>query len=449
MRKLGKGKGALLIFAIVALSAMWITWAYAAPSISAVSVSPSSLNATGSTNSTIRFTLSEAAHTDLTILDASDTVVKTVNDSTLTLGAKSKTWNGKNTAGTLVSEGTYTVSIVATSGSGTATDTSLSIFVDRTNPTISTLSVTTDTIESSSTTCDTTYTLSEPCTVTASVYSSSNSLIKTLANRVGQDTGTNTLSWNLKNTAGVVVPDGIYTIKVDATDASGRRATQKTTTVVMDCSRPTIDYVSLSKPLFSPTGSNSVTIRYTLTETSRVSVIAYNTSDTAVGTIVSETTKTAASNAAAKSYSATWKALSGSEGTSTVADGTYTIEFTATDTAGNVDTDTTTIVIDKTAPTATIGTLGSLTPGINTYLHIPITLSEDTSFVTVSILNNLNRSVKTLCSNVPIADDGATLIWDGKRTATAYHPAGTYTVKVVAKDAANNTRTTTSTFTVN
>ena len=266
---------------------------------------------------------------------------------------------------------------------------------------------------------------------------------------LARDTGTNTLSWDLEDTRGSLVSDGIYTIKVDATDASGRKATQKTTTVIMNCSSPTIDYVSLSKTLFSPTGRSSVSIRYTLSETAKVSVIAYDASDTAVGTIVSDTTKTATSTSAAKSYSATWKATTGADTTATVDDGTYTIEFTATDTAGNVDTDTATIVIDKTAPTTTIGSLSSLTTGVNSYLHIPVSFSEDTSFVTVKILNSGGAVKKTLCSNIPMASDGATLLWDGKRTATAYWTAGTYTVQVIAKDAAANTSTTTSTFAIN
>ena len=105
------------------------------------------------------------------VLDASDTAMKTLKDATLTAGARSVTWNGKNTAGTLVDEGTYTVSIEATSATGSDSDSALDIFVDRTDPTIGTLSLTTDTVETSATTCDTTYTLSEPCTVTAGVYS--------------------------------------------------------------------------------------------------------------------------------------------------------------------------------------------------------------------------------------------------------------------------------------
>jgi flagellar hook assembly protein FlgD len=243
------------------------------------------------------------------------------------------------------------------------------------------------------------------------------------------------------------IRDRSYTIKVDATDASGRKATQKTKTVVMDCAKPVIDYVSMSKSLFSPTGSNSVTIRYTLNETARVSIVARNASDTVAGTISSEATKTALSTAAAKSYSVNWKALSGSEGTSTVADGTYTVQFSATDTAGNVDTDTATIVIDKTSPTVTVSSLTGFAAGSGS-VSIPVTLSEN-AVVTVTILDSNSRSVKTICSNVPLASAGATFYWDGKKSGTTYQAAGTYTVKVVAKDSASNSATnTTRTFTI-
>jgi flagellar hook assembly protein FlgD len=449
MRELGKGKGALLVFVVIAISALWMTWAYAAPSITSVTTSPESLKATGSSNSTIRYTLSETSRTKISILDSSGTAVKTLLDATVTAGTRSKTWNGKNTAGTLVDEATYTVSIEATGTTGSTSDTSGSIFIDKTAPTISGLSVSTSTIESSATTCDITYTLSEVCTaVTIRVYRGS-SLVKYLANRATADSGTNTISWDLTDSRDHLVSDDVYTIKFDARDASGRQATQVNTTVVVDCSDPVIASTSLSKSVFSPTGRNSVSVRYTLSETARVSIVAYDSSDTVAGTLLSETTKTAYSTSRAKSYSVNWKARVGTETTPTVDDGTYTIMFTATDTAGNVDTDTATIVIDKTAPTCTIGSLSSLTTGAGQYVHIPLTFSEDTYYVTVYILDSNGRTRKTLCNKIPIASDGATLIWDGKRNSTSYWDAGTYTVRVWTKDESGNTDSTTSNFTIN
>lgn len=63
----------------------------------------------------------------VTIKDSSGNVVNTVNLGALDAGVNTFTWDGKNLAGTTVADGTYTVSVTATSGDDAVTATALQL----------------------------------------------------------------------------------------------------------------------------------------------------------------------------------------------------------------------------------------------------------------------------------------------------------------------------------
>ena len=65
------------------------------------------------------------------------------------------------------------------------------------------------------------YSLSKPATVTIDVLDSANTSVRTLRSNASAFRGTNAVTWDGKNTAGAVVPDGRYTFRVVAT-ASGQ-----------------------------------------------------------------------------------------------------------------------------------------------------------------------------------------------------------------------------------
>lgn len=82
-----------------------------------VSFSGSSVNL--ATTADISYTpAADAASVTLTISDSSGKVVRTVSLGAQTSGAKSYTWNGKDSNGNTLSDGTYTVSFSAADSSG-------------------------------------------------------------------------------------------------------------------------------------------------------------------------------------------------------------------------------------------------------------------------------------------------------------------------------------------
>jgi flagellar hook assembly protein FlgD len=83
--------------------------------ITSVSVSPETLkpNTEGTTVSTIDFTLSADAVVSAGIYNSSNTLVKTLFNSTAVKGSNSLSWDGKDSTGALVGKGVYTYRITA------------------------------------------------------------------------------------------------------------------------------------------------------------------------------------------------------------------------------------------------------------------------------------------------------------------------------------------------
>jgi len=85
---------------------------------SQVQVTNSSLNLSGGTASIGINLPSAAAKVSLTIQNAAGATVDTLNPGAMAAGSQVVTWNGTNTSGTQLPDGTYTVNISAVDSSG-------------------------------------------------------------------------------------------------------------------------------------------------------------------------------------------------------------------------------------------------------------------------------------------------------------------------------------------
>lgn len=61
--------------------------------------------------------------------------------------------------------------------------------------------------------------------------------------------------WDGKNNAGIVVPDGIYSYKISATDRAGNITTKKVDNIIINTQQPPVG-ISISTNAFSPNGDN-------------------------------------------------------------------------------------------------------------------------------------------------------------------------------------------------
>ncbi|HCH00257.1 MAG TPA: hypothetical protein DE036_10990, partial [Actinobacteria bacterium] len=134
----------LLIVTTLGVLALWLSWAFAAPSISNVSATPQLLRATVTASSVIRYNISEVSRVNVSIYDAGSTLVRTLVDATQTAGSKVTAWNGRVSAApnaTITAEGWYTYEINATSTSGSDMEQG-TIYIDTSKPGISNLTAT-------------------------------------------------------------------------------------------------------------------------------------------------------------------------------------------------------------------------------------------------------------------------------------------------------------------
>src|SRR5262249_46834879 len=108
------------------------------------------------------------------------------------------------------------------------------------------------------------YTLSEASTVTIKIYNSSNVLVRTLVNGSSRLAGINLQTWDGKNDSSVVVPNGTYIYRIEATDAAGNAAMLQSATLTVD-STPPITTIG-----FTPVATGAwwiVNVQVTLTAT--------------------------------------------------------------------------------------------------------------------------------------------------------------------------------------
>jgi len=98
--------------------------------------------------------------------------------------------------------------------------------------------------------------------VTIKIYNSSNVLVRTLASGAAAGSGVNTIDWDGKNDASAVVSDGVYTYTIDATDAAGNAAIQKTTTVTVDNAAPVVDLFQVNDGNIQRSMVDSITVHF-------------------------------------------------------------------------------------------------------------------------------------------------------------------------------------------
>ena len=88
-----------------------------APSISSISASPTTIFPNGGGTTTISFTSDQAGTYSIAIKDSTSVLKRTLTE-TLSAGPNSAVWHGKDSTGTVVPDGNYSLFITATNGAG-------------------------------------------------------------------------------------------------------------------------------------------------------------------------------------------------------------------------------------------------------------------------------------------------------------------------------------------
>jgi len=300
-----------------------------APVVSEIGSTPDPFAPNGTSTTTLNYTLSEAAKVTVAVMNGTTAVKTLLSNIAQSEGANTVAWDGKNTSGAIVADGTYTFKITATDAAGSATTVTTPIVVEGKDPVISAVNDTPDPFRPLGTNNSTiSYTLSEPANVTIKVYDSNNNLVRTLADNLAVTTaGAKTITWNGKNDAGVIVGTDTYTYSIQAVDGANKSATV-TGTIAVDLTAPVVSDTAVSENPFTPTGTNTTSISYTLSESAKVTISIYNSSNALVKTVIANAVQAAGANSVA------WNGKNASNVLVTA--GTYTYKIMTTDPVGNV-----------------------------------------------------------------------------------------------------------------
>ncbi|QDG37652.1 Ig-like domain repeat protein [Alteromonas mediterranea] len=326
--------------------------------------------------------------------DPTATVVVTINGADYTATNNGDgTWTLADDAVAALSEGSYTATVTATDPEGNVSTNTGTVVIDTTAPTVAINDLTTN-----DTTPELTGTVNDPnaivvVTIDGSEYTATNN---------GNGT------WTLADDVVATLAEGSYPTSVSATDAAGNTVTNSGT-VVIDTTAPTVAINDLT------TNDTTPELTGTVNDPNAVVVVTIDGND-----------YTATNNG-----NGTWTLAD--DVVATLAEGSYSTSVTATDDAGNTDTDTGTVVIDTTAPTVAINdlTTNDTTP------ELTGTVNDPNAIVVVTIDGNDYTATNNGNGTWTLADD-----------VVATLAEGSYSTSVSATDAAGNTVTNSGTVVI-
>jgi len=406
------------------------------------SITPGTIDTTLGQSTTITYTVPTTTDLRVYVKNSSGMEVRTLTQvSSVPAGTRTATWDGKNGSGSVVPTGAYTITVASTSATNITPASGTITVTASTPPTTGslTISVTPASFDpTAGKTATVTYNNTvKVYTMKVDVKNSSGAVVRNLASYTMIGLGPWTKTWNGKNSAGSIVPDGTYSVVFSGNDSTGKALAPATTSVTVESSTvtppPTTSYAfkisSITPSTIDMTLGQSTTVTYTVPTTTDVRVYVKNSAGTEVRTLAT------VAGAAAGTRTATWDGKDGSG--SVVANGAYTVTVenpsstpAVTAASGTVNVTTSTV----TPPPTYAFRISSITPST-----IDMTLGQSTTVtytvptttdVRVYVKNSAGTEVRTLATVTGAAAGTRTATWDGKNGSGSVVANGAYTVTV-------------------
>lgn len=195
------------------------------PVVSNFGASPDRLSPDGDgrqETTTISATFDQSTVWTINIRNSAGATVRTITGSGATLG---QTWDGKNSTGAAVPDGTYTIVLEASNIFGeSAAPVSTQVIVDTVDPSFSNLTVGPNPFNPPGETVAFSLSISEEALVTIHIFDSAGAVVRELF-RSFLPAGTVSTSWDGRNGSGQLVNNGRYTYKLWVRDNASNRAT--------------------------------------------------------------------------------------------------------------------------------------------------------------------------------------------------------------------------------
>lgn len=392
-----------------------------APRVISLTATPNPVKL-GSNILTIAYNLSEASKVTLKVYDSSDTAKRTIlNAVSKNAGSSTATWDGKDSDGVLVPEGSYKVVLNAVDNFGNSSGDKIITVNAGYAPAISNAAANPGNFNPNSGSTTFSYSLSNKAVVTVQILSGY-ATVKTLTSNATQEAGAQSVEWDGRDNLAKVVSDGSYTFQITAKSptVSTFFNTYKGTVIV---DKGTISISGLAaNPNPLKLGVNNLIVSYTLSDAGTVYASVYK------GTaLIRNLAAGVAKNAGYASHS--WDGKDGSG--NLVNEGNYTVNVCAVGISGK-------------AVEASVPVDAGIVPAVTALSSSPEPFdpgSGDVTFkFTLSNPANLKITisqgyvtVRTLSQGLMPAGEN-TVIWDGNDSSTTPKPVGdgSYTYKIEA-----------------
>lgn len=217
-----------------------------APNVTNVYATPTPFNP-NTENTRIYYTLDKNANVTVEVLEAaSGNVIKTIaSNASITSGTSYSIWDGKNSSGNLVANGTYRARVVATNSAGSDTEfTSVEVNAVSTTtaPNITNLYAAPTPFNPNNENTRVYFNVDKTATVTVDIMDGS-SAIRNLVSGTTLSAGSYFYEWNGRNSSGNIVSDRTYTARVTASNSTGTD-TESTSVEVRTTSTGSCDLVT-------------------------------------------------------------------------------------------------------------------------------------------------------------------------------------------------------------
>ncbi|UOE95774.1 S8 family serine peptidase [Alkalihalobacillus sp. LMS39] len=349
----------------------------------------------------LSFELNRKATVTAKVYDANGNVVRTIlNNKSLNGGKRSVTWNGKNSKGNVVKDGTYTIKFTSKSTNNLKSTKSVKVVIDSKVDGKAKLSSTTfkSTGENNH---KATLEFTENLYVSTFIINDKGTKIRQLTNNKLYKPKTRTFSWDGKNDKNKRVAEGTYRYLFEIKDKYGNTKTVKSSSVtVQDWSKPTI---TKTTDLEFVNKGTSLSIPYELGKAGKVTIQIHNGS-----TLVRELETNVSKSKGAQQAVWNGKNAQGQE----VADGVYRYTIKVVDKYGQQVERTRNITVAFTNITITAPDVVQY----DEYESVAEVFYElsDKALVTIKIFDNYGEEVYTVHSNVQANKGINQFIWDGK-----------------------------------
>lgn len=430
--KMGSGRSSKAKLAILLTLLVFIISIYASTAFTLATGTVSGLSTSYDpiklgTSVSFYYTLGQTAKVYINVYDSNGSLVRNISNGLLkNAGSWSTIWDGKNSGGILVPDGTYRFTIEAQDpttgvvvGQGELTRIAarvpvISLVSNAPNP-INPLNGQQTTIN---------YNLSCDANVTVSILKGSTPVRTIFSNQL-TTAGANSVTWDGKDDSGNIVGDGAYTYQINAvslTAPSLTAQTKITNGITVEKEAPQITGYGASATLFKI--GTSTSLRFTLSENATVYLKVYDSSGNLVKTLLS-TAKNSGYN------TISWNGSMDPAGT--VSEGVYSAKISAVDSFGKFSGEQSVSITVAEQPIFTtaadiVPNPGSPSPGSPETISYTI---SNNGLVTVQILKGYTV-VKTVVNSQWQAAGANTLQWDGTDESGNILGDGTYSCKVTA-----------------